>query len=260
MKRVTSPPTARVELRVLGERVAVETPLPGERVRLDEVLPFLRQIDDVVVDQAVRRVEAGGETISCRKGCSACCRAQPVPVTPPEAYALWRLVEALPGPRRTAVRERFADRVRRLREAGLVDPYLNRDPSAGFAEARAVAERYFGLGLVCPFLEDDACGIYRERPFVCRQYLVTSPAELCADPFHQPVRPVRLPMTPAKATLRVGEAILGEPQYTVPLVLALEYAEAHQEEMERTFEAADLARRCVAAIVERPDDEQKENH
>jgi Fe-S-cluster containining protein len=246
-------PTARLELRVLGERVAVEAPLPEGPARLDEALPLLRAVDDAVVGRAVRDVEAKGESVSCRKGCSACCRAQPVPVTPPEAYALLRLVEALPEPRRAEVRGRFADRVARLREAGLLGPLLRHEPTADAAAARAVAERYFRLGLVCPFLEGDACGIYAERPFVCRQYLVTSPAELCVDPFHNPVRPVRLPIAAAGAALRAASAALGRPQYTVPLVLALEYAAAHREELERTFPAEELTRRWVGALFD-PDE------
>jgi Fe-S-cluster containining protein len=247
-------PTVRIELKVLGERIAVEAPQPPDPARLDQLLPLLRVIDDAVIDRAVRRAEADGRTVSCRKGCSACCRAQPVPVTPPEAYALLRLVEDLPEPRRTDVRERFADRVRRLRDAGLIDTYLTRDPSLDGTKARAHAERYFRLGLACPFLEDDACGIYADRPFVCRQYLVTSPAELCADPFHNPVRPIPIPVAPATATLRIAEDVAGTPPYTVPLVLALEYAQAHREELERTAPSPALARRWVTAMIDTSDE------
>jgi hypothetical protein len=112
-------PTVRLRLKILGEPVAVEAPAPPEYARLDEVLPLMRKIDDHAIGVAVQRTEAAGKTVSCSKGCAACCR-QPVPVTPPEAYALLRLVENLPEPRRTDVRARFADRARRLarRRAG----------------------------------------------------------------------------------------------------------------------------------------------
>lgn len=246
--------TVRIALNVLGERVTVEAPRPADQARLDELLPFLRGIDDAVVDQAVRHAEADGHKVSCQKGCSACCRAQPVPVTPPEAYALLRLVEALPEPRRTIVWQRFAERVGRLRAAGLAESYLHRDPSLGMAEARAIAERYFALGLVCPFLEDDACSIYADRPFVCRQYLVTSPAELCVNPFHNPVQPVKMPIAAAGASLQMSEEALGTPQYTVPLILALEYAEAHRSDLERTHAAAELTQRWVKALFDRSDE------
>src|SRR5258708_30230816 len=101
-------PTIRLRLRILGEPLAIEAPGPPEHVRLDEVLPLLRAIDDRAVDLAVRRSEAKGKTVSCRKGCAACCRAQPVPVTPPEAYALLRLLGNPPPPRRAAGRAPLA--------------------------------------------------------------------------------------------------------------------------------------------------------
>lgn len=241
--------TVRLSLRILGQPVEVESPQPPDRARLDELLPLLRAIDNAAVDAAVKDVEASGETVTCCKGCSACCRAQPVPVTPPEAYALIRLVEGMPEPRRSEVKARFADRVQQLTEAGLVDSFLTRNPADGPAEARALAERYFRLGLVCPFLDDDACSVYADRPFVCRQYLVTSPVELCSDPLNNPVRRVKMPVAAAGATLTVAEEVIGSPQHTVPLVLALEYAERHRADLERTYDSAPLARRWVTAMT-----------
>jgi Fe-S-cluster containining protein len=242
-------PTVRVALRVLGEEVAADVPQPTGLVRLDAVFPLLRALDDAAIDGAVRRVTATGEAVSCRKGCSACCRAQPVPITPPEAFALLLLVESMPEPRQTEMRTRFADDVRRLGETGLRDQYLNRDPALSRDEARDLARRYFALGLVCPFLTDDACGIYLDRPFVCRQYLVTTPAELCADPFGNAVKPIPMPLAPATATLKTAEALLGSPQYTVPLALALDYAAAHRAELERMFPAEKLFRRAVGDLT-----------
>ncbi len=242
--------TIRVSLRVLGESVAVEAAQPEGYVRLDEVLPFLRTLEDRVIDVAIRQSEINGAKISCRDGCAACCKAQPVPVTPPEALALLRLAEALPEPRRTEVRQRFAVGAARLRAAGLADQFLHRDEKITNEAARAIAERYFGLRLVCPFLENDSCSIYADRPFVCRQYLVTSPAELCSDPFHNPVKPLRMPIAAAGATLEIAEKTLGKTQYTVPLILALEYAQSARPELERTFSAPELVEKWVQALAQ----------
>ena len=45
----------------------------------------------------------------------------------------------------------------------------------------------------CPFLEEESCSIHPDRPLVCREYLVTSPAELCAGPTQEGVTPVAVP-------------------------------------------------------------------
>jgi maleate cis-trans isomerase/Fe-S-cluster containining protein len=238
-------------MRVLGEPVAVEAPMPPERVRLDEVLPLLHKIDDHAVDLAVRRTEAEGKAVSCRKGCSACCRAHPVPVTPPEAYALLRLVENLPEPRRAEVRARFADRVRRLREAGLADRFLQLEADRDVTknEVHEAARRYFRLGLACPFLEDDACSIYEDRPFLCREFLVTSPAERCRDPFTTSVEGIRVPLAGEGAMLRTATKFLEKPQFSMALTLALEYAEAHRAELEREFTSRDVFSRALQELA-----------
>ncbi len=239
-----------VVLRVLGEEITVETDVPDRDCRLDEMLPFLRELDERVVDVSVRRTEAGGKRVSCQKGCSACCRAQPVPVTPVEAYALLRLVERMPEPQRTEVSERFAERTERLTTAGLAEVFLNRDPDLTPERAREIATGYFRLGLVCPFLVDDACSIYENRPFVCRHYLVTSPATMCADPFANPVEVIAMPAMPSGATLEIAEEELGTPQFTVPLVLALQYAESHRAELEKLVDPKDVLPRWVRRMME----------
>jgi|KBSSwiStaDraftv2_1062776.scaffolds.fasta_scaffold55792_2 Fe-S-cluster containining protein len=232
-------PTSRVRVSFSanGRPFRIEVRAPGGRARLDQLLPALREIDDQLIEATVARHEATGKRISCAKGCSACCRVQPVPVTPPEAFALAQLVDALPEPRRTAVRSASAAAVERLHEAGLYMVYMRRDPEMTRAAAMAVARRYATLSLACPFLLDDACSIYAERPFVCRQYLVTSAPELCKAPLDNPVRPIKAPAAFATAMLQVAEQLLGPPQYTVPLILALEYAREHRDTLERTFEA-----------------------
>ena len=103
--------------------------------------------------------------------------------------------------------------------------------------ARALTRRYLALGITCPFLERDACSIYADRPFVCRQYFVTSPPDLCKAPLDNAVKPVGMPAVFATAVLEATESLSGRPQYTVPLVLALEYAAANDAELARTCDA-----------------------
>ena len=137
----------RVVFTVNGRPVETQARVPDRPARLDELLPALRAMDDRLIGAAVAASEATGERVSCAKGCSACCRAQPVPVTPPEAFALARLVDALPEPRRSAVRAAFAAAVERLRTAGLYDVYMQRDPAITRETAQAAVRHYMSLAL-----------------------------------------------------------------------------------------------------------------
>jgi Fe-S-cluster containining protein len=172
-----------------------------------------------------------------------------VPVTPAEAHAIARLVEAFPEPRRSEILARFDDRVARLKTADLYDVMIRDEPVRDKDHARDVARAYFALGLVCPFLDDDACSIHPHRPFVCRQYLVTSPAELCSDPLSNRVDVVAMPVRGAGAMLAASTPVAVRPQLTVPLVAALEYDGRHRDELERTGDAELMLRRWLAELA-----------
>lgn len=238
---------ATLQFRVLGRPVSIDIdPLPP-MARLDEVLPVMRALDDQLVTIAV---EANGRPVSCARGCSACCRIQPVPVTPAEAYRLLRLAENLPEPERGRILSRFADRQARLMSAGLAAAYLEGRRAGSEEQARANANAYLDLRLACPFLEDDdSCGIYNERPFVCREYSVTSKKEFCADPLVSPVETVPILASLAAASMEAAAEVSRQPRYTIPLTLALAFATEHRAELERTYSGVEILNRSVRSAM-----------
>ena len=46
-----------------------------------------------------------------------------------------------------------------------------------------------------------------------------------------------MPAAFATAMLQAGEALSGRAQHTIPLVLALDYAEANRDDLERTYDS-----------------------
>jgi Fe-S-cluster containining protein len=224
----TSPSvTAEIGLTIGGEPVRLQITVPTGSVGPLELLPVFRGVTEVVVGIGVRKVEAEGRAISCQKGCGACCR-QLVPVSETEARLLTQLVEAMPEPRRSEVRSRFAQAVRRLDEADLLRRL--RDPAPiPPSELRSIGLEYFALGVPCPFLEDEACSIHPDRPLACREYLVTSPAEECARPTADTVRRVPLPARVAGAARAVDRDPAAGGAGWVALTLAPEWAAAHPE-------------------------------
>jgi Fe-S-cluster containining protein len=238
---------APLHFRILDELVSVELEPPKSRMRQDEMLPALRAIDDELAVLAVRR---HGQPVTCAKGCSACCRVQAVPVTPAEAYALLLLVEGLPEPRRSEIEARFADRAARLQEAGLAEGFLEGRRTSRDEEAQERAQQYLDLGLVCPFLENDACSIHPERPLSCREYFVTSPKELCADPARLQARAVPVVLWTIEVGVAIDQQLSGKRSYTIPLTLALVYSRSHREELERTYDGNQVFAHSIACLIE----------
>jgi Fe-S-cluster containining protein len=219
--------TANMDLAGPGWRLRVGLTVPVGPTTLRFALPMVQALADAVVDGAVKLAEDRGEKISCRAGCGACCR-QLVPITQVEARQVLRLVESHPEPRRSLLHARFAEARRRLLAAGLLEK-LQQPAQFVAGEARPFAQAYFGLGIACPFLEDESCSIHPDRPIACREYLVTSPAANCAHPSATTVRRVPFPLEVSKA-LRRCERGGPDTGSWVPLVLATEWAAAHPEE------------------------------
>jgi Fe-S-cluster containining protein len=221
--------TAHVKLS--GEDWELETSLsvPAGPIRLRTMLPLVQSFADAVIGAAAEAAESQGRRISCKKGCGACCR-QLVPISEVEARHIAALVEALPEPRRSQVRARFAEARRRLAEAGLLETLRHRQ-EWGKGESRSVGEAYFQQGIPCPFLEEESCSIHPDRPIACREYLVTSPAENCAKPSADTVDCVKLPMRLWPA-LALFDAVKPEERCIrwVPLILALEWVAEQPEE------------------------------
>jgi Fe-S-cluster containining protein len=242
---------AVLHLRVLGKPLSAAVQLPAGPVAPPAMLPAAYAVADAVAAVAAAASAAAGRPVSCRRGCGACCR-QLVAVAPVEAHHLAAVVAALPPARQAAVRARFADAVRRVRAAGLLAPGAGDDaphfcaPPAEGDPLDAILDAYFALAIPCPFLEDEACSIYADRPAQCREYLITSPAENCRHLGEQPTEAVPLPLRMSEKLPHFGT--LGPVRRTIPLIFAPAWAAAHRDELAPPADAAHLLTELVRLL------------
>jgi len=218
--------TATFQLKWEGRTLDASVAVPTAPVRPRVVLPVIQQLTNALVGMGESLVAERGETVSCRAGCGACCR-QLVPVSETEAHHLRDLIDAMPEPRRAAVRARFAAVRDQLAAVGMLEAFV--DPVVA-AATPTLGIDYFRLGIACPFLEDESCSIHPDRPLSCREYLVTSPAEHCRNPTRDVVRRVPTPgfaMTSFAALDGLPPG--GKGCRWVPLALAPDWADAHPE-------------------------------
>jgi Fe-S-cluster containining protein len=223
------------DLQMGEEAVRVSLKVPAAPLPARRLLPLFQGIAHQIIDVAVSQVTTRGETITCKAGCGACCR-QLVPVSKTEARQLRALVDAMPEPRQSVIRARFADGVVRLGQAGMLEALRELD-ALPEAELAGMNPRYMALRIPCPFLEEESCSIHAQRPVVCREYLVTTPAERCEHPTPSEVRTVPLRAHVSRSVVMLE----GEPSTyaRVPLALLLEWTDAHQDEEPPPRPAAD---------------------
>jgi len=215
----------RVALTVRGQRLDVEVRIPDGKLPLSAMLPVFRSVAENFVDMGVAGEAKAGRNVSCQKGCGACCR-QLVPISAIEAREVAKVVERMPPGRKAVIEQRFADARQKLADAEMLDPLLHPDLYSD-EQMRALGRQYFRLGIPCPFLEDESCSIYPDRPITCREYLVTSPAINCAAPTPETVKVVPLVAGPVWAAVaRLEPEKNSRFIRWVPLILALEFAES----------------------------------
>ena len=140
--------SAEVNLKIAGAQVRLGLTVPTAPVRAGAILPVFRSLAEAIEADVASDLEKQGKRISCRAGCGACCR-QLVPVTQVEARHLAELVGGFPEPRLSTVLARFAEAIRRLDEAGMLDK-LGHPERISPEQREAVGLAYFALGNPLP--------------------------------------------------------------------------------------------------------------
>ena len=215
--------TANVVLQIGTDRLEANMSVPTAPISIADLMPIARGIMAKVLQVAEERVVEEGKTVSCQKGCGACCR-QLVPISETEARMIVDLVEQMPEPRRTEIRDRFQRAKEKMEATGYWDRLRDRAEWSP-EDVQKIGVEYFHLGIPCPFLEEESCSIHLDRPLTCREYLVTSPAENCARPQAHTIDqvPISLKVWPAIAKF---DAVAKGQRFLrwVPLSMVLDWA------------------------------------
>lgn len=219
--------TGKATISINGEPVEMQLTVPASPVKPQKMLPLFQKMTNSFVQVGVEFVESQGEKISCKKGCSACCR-QAVPIAEAEAFALAELVENMNEPKRSRIKKRFAQACERLHEMNWFERMENFAELTPKKREKLVMEHFYE-NIECPFLENDMCSIHEQRPLICREYLVTTPAENCDKPTAATIRPVKPLLKTSKAFRRMGISENLKNLDFVPLTGALEWAENHPD-------------------------------
>ncbi len=240
---------ARIDLAIETPDGALRTSIeiPERAIGLGELARLFLPLDDRATHLAVERSARGGRPISCREGCASCCR-QLVPVSPAEAFLIADVVDALPERRRGDVDARF-ERARDALERSWIGYALRHRMAEDPKRAAELAIGYHRLGLDCPFLVDERCSIYDDRPPTCREYVVTTPREACATLGRAPVSRVPIALRLSDALAAVAADRLGRAPEPIVLPQALAWARANDDARRRTWAARPMVEAVLAALA-----------
>jgi Fe-S-cluster containining protein len=232
----------QIALNTRAGRLTTAVDVPTAFVPVTAIVPLMRRLGEEAQALEEAQVSAEGKVRSCKKGCAACCRMM-VPIAPPEAFALTEFIRLLPGEQQQRVAQRFAAVKSTLLAHGLWHRLVEIGESSGPPDDEAlepVNQQYYSLRIPCPFLEDDACSIYEQRPAACRELLVTSPAEHCQDLVVNPVEPIPVPIRIGPVLGLLWSELTETPVRLIPLPTVIDWVERCRHERQGTWQGSKL--------------------
>lgn len=239
-----------ISLQTPSGEITTAVGVPTSFVPITAILPLMRSLGEEVQTMEQRRLLEAGQTVSCQKGCAACCRML-VPVSAPEAFALANTIDGLEQNERNRLLAQLDLAQQRLARAGLLKQLssLAESPDSISDEAAESLNRsYYALRMPCPFLDNEACSIYADRPAACRELAVTSPATECQDMTSETVRAVPVAVRISTALSLLWAELTATAPRLIPLPLAIDWAKRHQAEQTRRWAGTELFEKALDKI------------
>ncbi len=200
-----------------GQKQIVVLDIPTGSSAFDALIQPMQVLCDRII-----AVSVSTRASTCTKGCSPCCR-QLIPLSIAEVLFLKRVVDSLPPTQQQRIHEKLRFITRILQRHGMPTRLQAIHRTPGFDRG------YFDLGIPCPFLERDECSIYPQRPFVCREYHVSSSPSLCADPYRKQPERAHTGVNFGALMSVFSSKLYGDSPLPVPLFHFLDWIQAHQE-------------------------------
>jgi Fe-S-cluster containining protein len=113
-----------------------------------------------------------------------------------------------------------------------------------------VSRRYWSLKIACPFLEDESCSIYADRPMICREYHVTTPVGYC-ESLDTRTRAIDWPVRMSEVLATTAGRVAGITEKGIPFALALEWAEVHGKSMRAPYDGERSFRVMMDVVQEK---------
>ena len=231
-----------ISLKTPAGELATSVEVPTNFVPITAIVRLTRRLGEEATALEEAQIREAGQHVSCQKGCAACCRML-VPISPPEAFALKAMVDALPDERRKVLLDRLGNARARLQETGILSrltALVEGERPLTDEDMEPINRDYYALRMACPFLEEETCSIYEDRPAACRELLVTTPAELCDDLVNNPVRPLPAPIRVGTVLALLWSELTGRAPTLIPLPMAMDWAEQHAIDGKGTWPGTQL--------------------
>ncbi len=233
--------TVEFNLIIFGKPVNFIIDVVPKMIKLSEIVPLAYEMASIISDILLAKSINEGITVPCRKGCAACCNYL-VPLSIPEAFNLRETVLALPESRRNSIFNSFLKSAKSILQNEKEDLYS--------MELDRLSRWYSQMNLTCPFLSDNACGIYDKRPVACREHLVTGTKLFCNPAQQNDFHKIDLPVSILECLGKLSAELKNTDIEAIMMPLALLWTQENPDSDIETWPSVEVVRRFTEIIKE----------
>jgi Fe-S-cluster containining protein len=242
--------TFTLELDILGKPACFHINVENVQARLSDMVPLARAFSTKMAIATLERLRESGKSVPCCKGCSACC-SYLVPLSVPETFRLVEELATMPPEKGRTLLRSSLDTAKTILEQMPRD--LTEDESASKdngIRSDQLGAWYAGLGLRCPFLSDNLCVTYDQRPIACREHIVTGSETSCNVEGTDEPDIVKMPVSVLECLGRLAAELEQSDVEAIMLPLALPWAQQNTERSKRTWPAVTMVEQFIHLMQE----------
>ncbi|HUS73102.1 MAG TPA: YkgJ family cysteine cluster protein [Sedimentisphaerales bacterium] len=239
-----------LELDILGKELNFHIDVGKGQARLADIVPLARTICTEITNVVVENIHGDGGHIPCCEGCAACCGPYLVPLSVPEVLRLKDEISAAQEHQRQSMFRACllsAQRILSQEPPKSLMSQTAESSKVSSAELDLVSSWYASLKLTCPFLYNNVCTIYEQRPLACREHFVKGSADACEGECST-AEVVEMPVQLPNALAQLAGELEGTSVEAVILPLALVWCEQNPERAERTWPAVMMVKRFFEIV------------
>jgi len=235
------------EIDILGKAVCFRIGVADKQARLPDIVPLARTISTKLALAVLDSLRKNGQSVPCRKGCSACCNYL-IPLSVPEVFRLREELLETPADYSRQILQSCLGRAERLLDNKPPIFSLKNSSKSARAQISRIGKWYGGLKLTCPFLSDGLCTLYEQRPIACREHIVTNSAVLCQNGHRGEPNVVPIPVSILDALGQLTAELEQSDIEAIILPLAFAWAQDNLWRSRRTWPAVTMVKRFVEIL------------
>jgi len=237
------------ELVVAGKTVQFHINVAAKQATLADIVPLARRLSTKLTNLFLGSLRENGQSVPCRKGCSACC-SYLIPLSIPEVFRLRGELLAMPADYSRGILRACLDTAEKILDSRSQTTYLESFSESGQSQISQMSKWYAGLKLACPFLSDGLCMLYEQRPLACREHLITGSSFFCQPDHGGEPNVAAMPISVLEAVGQLTAELEGLDIEAVMLPLAFPWAQNNLPRMDHTWPAVTMVERFFKILEE----------